>query len=211
MSRPPRPPTSPKPSAWALGGMGGCQLQARLVSEARVPSWGGCLESVSLCRQVAPLGWGGAPVSTMGRRLGVQRQVIVLLEKALPPAQLRMLRGRLEGSSAKAERTPWRLQVLRQVLDPVWPPPSSGDSHWRPQSTSNVTQQVTRDNARPHHHAGPIGAFCCICEVTTLSPENWPGCPLAEGLLCISQTQLHHVCHNNSETQTTLPPPLAAA
>ena len=143
MSRPPPTPTSLKPSAWAFGGTGGCQLQARLVSEARVPSWGGHLESVSLCRQVAPLGWGGAPVSTMGRRLGVQRQVIVLLEKALPPARLRMLPGRLEGSSAKAERIPWRLQVLRQVLDPVWPPPSSGDSHWRPQSTSNVTQQVT--------------------------------------------------------------------
>lgn len=176
MSRPPPAPTSPKPSQRGPleGWGGGCQLQARLVSEPRVPSWGGHLESVSLCGQAAPLGWGGDPVSTMGRRPRVQRQVMGLLEKALPPhlppARLQMLHGRLQGLSAKAERTPWRLQVLRQVLDPVWPPASSGDSHWQPQSTSNVTQQVTRDNARPHQQASPTVPFAA----SVRSPHSQP-------------------------------------
>ena len=178
VSRPPSDPhLSEARSAWAFGGVEGCQLQAHLVSEAIVTSQGGRLGRHVSVPAGGPCAWGRAPVSTNSRlpRSSDRRPCCWRRPDptSAPSPTLGELCGHLKGSSAKAERTPWRLEVLRQVLGPVWPPPSSGDPHWQPQSTSSVTEQVTRGDARPHSAQVPPclsqAVSSRIREVATLS------------------------------------------
>ena len=154
VSRPPMTPASLKPGQrgpWEGWRVASCRhawsrRPAFLPGEA---AW----EGVSPCQKVAPLGCGGAPVSSKSRLPRSRDRRPCCWRRpdptSAPSPTLRVLHGRLKGSSAKAERTPWRLKVLRRVPDPVRPPPSSGDSHWQPQCTSDVPQQVTGDTARP--------------------------------------------------------------
>ena len=154
VSRRPMTPTSPKPSQhgpWE-GWRGASCRHAWSWRPAFLPgeaAW----EGMSPCWQVAPLGWGGAPVSSKSRLPRSRDRRPCCWRRPDPTSALsptlQALHGRLKDLSAKAERTPWRLEVLRWVPDPVRPPPSSGDSHWWPQSTSDLTQQVTGDRARP--------------------------------------------------------------